>query len=78
MHGTPKQVADTMEEWFTTGSADGFNFMPPMFPDGLDDFVKLVIPELQRRGLYRQEYQGSTLRANLGLPRRENKFFLTQ
>jgi N-acetyl-S-(2-succino)cysteine monooxygenase len=65
--GTPSDVADLMSEWFTTGAADGFNFMAPYFPGGLDDFVALVIPELQRRGLYRTRYEGSTLRDNLGL-----------
>ena len=72
-HGTPKQVADMLEEWFTTGAADGFNFMAPVFPGGLTDFVELVIPELQHRGLYRTHYQGSTLRANLGLPQRDQQ-----
>jgi len=65
--GTPVDVADLMSEWFTTGAADGFNFMAPYFPGGLDDFVAIVIPELQRRGLYRTRYEGSTLRDNLGL-----------
>jgi len=68
-YGTPKQIADIFEEWTTTGAADGFNYMPPILPDELGDFVKLVIPELQRRGLYRTSYTGSTLRDNLGLPR---------
>lgn len=72
--GTPQQIADMMEEWFTTGAADGFNFLAPVFPAGLDEFVELVIPELQRRGLYRTRYEGNTLRANLGLPRRKNQF----
>jgi len=65
--GTPVQVADTMEEWFQSGAADGFNVLPPIFPDGLYDFVELVVPELQRRGLFRTRYEGSTLRDNLGL-----------
>jgi N-acetyl-S-(2-succino)cysteine monooxygenase len=73
-HGTPKQIADMMEEWFTTGAADGFNFMAPVFPDGLDDFVELVVPELQRRGLYRTHYQGNTLRSHLGLACRESQY----
>ena len=72
-HGTPKHVADMLEEWFTTGAADGFNFMAPVFPGGLTDFVELVIPELQHRGLYRTHYHGSTLRANLGLPQRDQQ-----
>jgi FMN-dependent oxidoreductase (nitrilotriacetate monooxygenase family) len=65
--GTPMKIADTMEEWFTTGAADGFNIQPPYMPDGAEDFVNLVIPELQRRGLFRTEYEGTTLRENLGL-----------
>jgi FMN-dependent oxidoreductase (nitrilotriacetate monooxygenase family) len=65
--GTPAMVADTMEEWFTTGAADGFLVQPPYMPQGAEDFVDLVIPELQRRGLFRTEYEGRTLRANLGL-----------
>jgi N-acetyl-S-(2-succino)cysteine monooxygenase len=71
--GTTTQVADAMEEWFTTGVADGFNFMAPVLPSGLDDFCRTVIPELQRRGLYRTRYEGRTLRENLGLPRRESR-----
>jgi alkanesulfonate monooxygenase SsuD/methylene tetrahydromethanopterin reductase-like flavin-dependent oxidoreductase (luciferase family) len=66
--GTPVQIADAMEERFSEGAADGFNVMPPLFPAGLEDFVTLVIPELQRRGLFRQDYEGQTLRANLGVP----------
>jgi hypothetical protein len=56
-----------MEEWFSTGAADGFNVQPPYMPAGAEDFVELVIPELQRRGLFRTEYEGQTLRENLGL-----------
>ncbi len=67
--GTPAQVADVMEHWFRGGAADGFNVMPAWLPGSLDDFVDMVIPELQRRGLFRTEYEGSTLRDNLGLPR---------
>jgi len=66
--GTPGQVADEMQRWFENGAADGFNVMPPILPDGLADFVDLVIPELQRRGLFRTAYEGTTLRENLGLP----------
>jgi alkanesulfonate monooxygenase SsuD/methylene tetrahydromethanopterin reductase-like flavin-dependent oxidoreductase (luciferase family) len=66
--GSAKDVVDVMEEWFTTGAADGFNVLPPFFPNSLDEFVELVVPELQRRGLYRTVYEGTTLRANLGLP----------
>jgi FMN-dependent oxidoreductase (nitrilotriacetate monooxygenase family) len=65
--GTPQLVADKMQEWFENGAADGFNFMAPALPGGLDDFLELVIPELQRRGLFRTEYAGSTLRSHLGL-----------
>ncbi|AJY76535.1 LLM class flavin-dependent oxidoreductase [Paenibacillus beijingensis] len=67
--GTPAQIADQLEEWFVSGAADGFNIMPPYLPGGLEDFVDLVVPELQRRGLFRTEYEGSTLRDNLGLKR---------
>ena len=65
--GTPSQIADQLEEWFINGGADGFNIMPPTFPEGLNDIVELVIPELQRRGLFRTEYESDTLRGNLGL-----------
>ncbi len=65
--GTPQLVADKMQEWFEQGAADGFNFMAPALPGGLDDFLELVIPELQRRGLFRTAYEGSTLRSHLGL-----------
>ncbi len=70
--GTPEQIADQMQEWFENGAADGFNVMPPYFPGGLDDFVDLVIPILQKRGLFRVEYTGKTLRENLGLKRPAN------
>ncbi|ALM82265.1 LLM class flavin-dependent oxidoreductase [Bordetella sp. N] len=66
--GTASQVADVLETWFKTEAADGFNVMPPSLPDGLTDFSELVIPELRRRGLFRERYEGSTLRENLGLP----------
>jgi alkanesulfonate monooxygenase len=64
-----------MEEWLMTEGSDGFNVMFPYLPRGLDDFVDKVVPELQRRALFRTDYEGSTLRANLGLPRPENRFF---
>ncbi|XXY25115.1 hypothetical protein WMF15_32815 [Sorangium sp. So ce233] len=67
--GSAEQIADELEAWFTQGGADGFNVMPPWLPGGLDDFVELVIPELRRRGLFRTEYEGRTLRENLGLSR---------
>jgi N-acetyl-S-(2-succino)cysteine monooxygenase len=63
--GSPKDVVDMMEEWFTTGAADGFNVLPPVFPNSLDEFVDLVVPELQRRGRFRTAYSGRTLRENL-------------
>jgi alkanesulfonate monooxygenase len=75
MVGTPAMIADEMEEWLTTEGSDGFNVMFPYLPGGLDDFVDKVIPELQRRELFRKEYAGTTLRENLGLPRPENRFF---
>jgi FMN-dependent oxidoreductase (nitrilotriacetate monooxygenase family) len=67
--GTPVQIADMMEEKFLAGTADGFMIQPPFFPDGLDNFVDLVIPILQERGLYRKDYEGVTLRDHLGLKR---------
>jgi FMN-dependent oxidoreductase (nitrilotriacetate monooxygenase family) len=67
--GTPAEVADMMEEWVAGRACDGFNIMPPVFPGSLVDFIELVIPELQRRGLYRTAYAGTTLRDNLGLTR---------
>ena len=66
--GTPAQIADTLQDWFENEGADGFNILPPWLPTGLTDFVDLVIPELQRRRLFRTEYEGRTLRENLGLP----------
>ena len=67
MVGTPKTIADEMEEWIETNASDGFTIMFPYLPGGLDDFVRGVIPELQRRGLFRREYEGKTLRENLGI-----------
>jgi len=78
MLGTPQMIADQMEEWLEGGACDGFNVMFPYLPGGLDDFVDKVVPELQRRGLFRKEYEGKTLRENLGLPRPENRFFTAQ
>ena len=72
--GTPEHVADVMEHWFLNGAADGFNVMPAWLPGSLDDFVDMVIPELQRRGLFRTEYEATTLRDNLGLPRPVSRF----
>jgi alkanesulfonate monooxygenase SsuD/methylene tetrahydromethanopterin reductase-like flavin-dependent oxidoreductase (luciferase family) len=65
--GTPERIADELEERFLNEGADGFNVMAPTFPGGFNDFVELVVPELQRRGLFRREYEGRTLRENLGL-----------
>jgi FMN-dependent oxidoreductase (nitrilotriacetate monooxygenase family) len=73
--GTPTTIADQMEEWFFSEACDGFNVMFPYLPGGLDDFVDCVVPELQRRGLFRRDYEGHTLRENLGLPRPANRFF---
>jgi FMN-dependent oxidoreductase (nitrilotriacetate monooxygenase family) len=73
--GTPAMIGDQMEEWLMGNACDGFNVMFPYVPGGLDDFVDQVVPELQRRGLFRREYEGRTLRENLGLPRPENQFF---
>jgi alkanesulfonate monooxygenase len=73
--GTPSTIADHMEEWLVSRGSDGFNVMFPYLPEGLDDFVDRVVPELQRRGLFRREYEGMTLRENLGLPRPQNRFF---
>jgi alkanesulfonate monooxygenase SsuD/methylene tetrahydromethanopterin reductase-like flavin-dependent oxidoreductase (luciferase family) len=72
--GTPKQIADHMEQWYIEEAADGFNIMPPYLPGALNDFVELVIPELQRRGLFRTEYTGRTLREHLGLPRPPSRY----
>jgi alkanesulfonate monooxygenase len=69
VRGSPQQIADHMEEWFRQDGCDGFNLMPPFLPGGLDDFVDLVLPELRRRGLFRTEYEGRTLREHLGLAR---------
>jgi alkanesulfonate monooxygenase len=73
--GTPQTIADQMEEWLTSRGSDGFNIMFPYLPQGLTDFVDRVVPELQRRGIFRTEYEGRTLRENLGLPRPKNRFF---
>ncbi|GJF31628.1 monooxygenase [Kitasatospora sp. NE20-6] len=71
--GTAVQVADTIEQWFTSGAADGFNIMPAVLPSGLEVFVDRVVPILQERGLFRTEYTGRTLREHYGLPRPENR-----
>jgi len=71
--GTPEQVADAIQLWWENGAADGFNVMPPVLPSGLTAFVDHVVPILQRRGLFRSEYEGKTLRENYGLPRPPNR-----
>ena len=72
--GSPEQVADTMTEWFLAGAADGFNIMPDMFPSGCEIFVDEVVPLLQRRGVFRTDYAGPTLRDHLGLPYPESQY----
>jgi FMN-dependent oxidoreductase (nitrilotriacetate monooxygenase family) len=72
--GNPAEVADYIEEWFVQEAADGFNIFPPFVPGSVEAFTALVVPELQRRGLYRTEYSGSTFRDHLGLPRPANRF----
>ncbi|CUR68900.1 LLM class flavin-dependent oxidoreductase [Achromobacter xylosoxidans] len=67
--GTPQSVADQLQQWFEEDGADGFNIMSPWLPGGLDDFIELALPELRRRGLFRTEYSGATLRQHLGLAR---------
>jgi len=65
--GTPKTIVDSMQEWVEAGAADGFNLCPPVLPLGLDEFVRMVLPELRARGMFRDEYGGTTLRDHLGL-----------
>lgn len=67
--GTPASIADQLQQWFEEGAADGFNIMSPWLPGGLDDFIEGVLPELRRRGLFRSEYEGRTLREHMGLER---------
>jgi alkanesulfonate monooxygenase len=73
--GSAKTIADEMQHWLEAEACDGFNIMFPTIPGGVEDFVRLVVPELQRRGIFRQEYAGTTLRDHLGLPRPRNQFF---
>ncbi len=73
--GTPGEIADSMQEWLESKGSDGFNVMFHTVPEGLDDFVDLVVPELTRRGIYREAYEGTTLREHLGLQRPGNRFF---
>ncbi|MCH9671918.1 MAG: LLM class flavin-dependent oxidoreductase [Gammaproteobacteria bacterium] len=76
MVGTAPMIADEMQAWLEERGSDGFNCMFPWLPGGLTDFVDKVVPELQRRGIFRKAYEGKTLRDHLGLPRPENRFFV--
>ena len=76
--GTPEQIADAIADWFQNEAADGFNLMPPVLPTGLTEFIDQVVPILQKRGLFRTDYEGRTLRENLGLRRPPNRFALAQ
>ncbi|MBK1657495.1 LLM class flavin-dependent oxidoreductase [Paracraurococcus ruber] len=73
--GTPEEVADTLQLWFEAEACDGFNVLPAWFPGAFDEFVDQVVPILQRRGLYRRDYTGNTLRDHLGLPRPRSRLF---
>lgn len=72
--GTPAQLADHFVKWFEEGASDGFNLMPPLLPEGLDVFVDQVVPILQERGFFKEEYEGSTLRDHLGIPKPGNRY----
>lgn len=72
--GTPEQIADTVEHWFRNGAADGFTLMPDVLPSGLETFVDHVVPELRRRGIFRHDYAGSSLRDHFGLPRPPSRY----
>jgi alkanesulfonate monooxygenase SsuD/methylene tetrahydromethanopterin reductase-like flavin-dependent oxidoreductase (luciferase family) len=72
--GTPELVADHIVQWAEAGAADGFNIMPPYLPGGLTDFVEHVVPLLQRRGVFRRDYEGAMLRDHYGLPRPASRF----
>jgi FMN-dependent oxidoreductase (nitrilotriacetate monooxygenase family) len=72
--GTAADIADSLEHWYKSGAADGFNILSLTHPDGFVDFCNLVVPELQRRGLFRTAYEGVTLRENLGLQRPANRY----
>jgi FMN-dependent oxidoreductase (nitrilotriacetate monooxygenase family) len=76
--GSAKTIADEMQHWLESDACDGFNIMFPTIPGGVEDFVRLVVPELQSRGIFRKEYAGTTLREHLGLPRPGNQFFESQ
>jgi FMN-dependent oxidoreductase (nitrilotriacetate monooxygenase family) len=72
--GTPADIVDDMQEWIEGGAADGFNLCPPVLPLDLDEFVELVLPEMRRRGMFRTEYAGPTLRDQLGLKKPKNRY----
>lgn len=72
--GDPTRIADVMQDWFEAGACDGFTLLFPFYPRPLLDFCTLVVPELQRRGLFRTEYEGTTLRENLGVPVPPNRY----
>ncbi|MQT14632.1 LLM class flavin-dependent oxidoreductase [Segnochrobactrum spirostomi] len=74
VYGSPVEVADQLEDWFVAGGCDGYNIAPAHAPQGFTDFFSAVVPELQRRGLVRTRYEGSTLRENLGLPRPATRY----
>ena len=72
--GTPDQVVDTIVSWFEGGAADGFNIMAPALPSGLETFIEHVLPILRSKGLFREDYQGATLREHYGIPVPANQF----
>lgn len=72
--GTPEQIADNIQHWFENGAADGFNVMPLRLTGGFDVFADDVVPILRKRGLFREDYTGSTLRDHYGLPRPDSQF----
>jgi alkanesulfonate monooxygenase SsuD/methylene tetrahydromethanopterin reductase-like flavin-dependent oxidoreductase (luciferase family) len=76
--GTAADLVDEMEAWVSEGAADGFNICPPVLPLSLDDFNDMVMPELRRRRMFRSEYEGRTLRDNLGLPMPGNRYSLSE
>jgi alkanesulfonate monooxygenase SsuD/methylene tetrahydromethanopterin reductase-like flavin-dependent oxidoreductase (luciferase family) len=72
--GAPEQIADRMRQWAESGAADGFNVMPPWLTGGFDIFADEVVPILRRRGLFRTDYEGATLREHYGLPRPDSQY----
>ena len=73
--GTPEKIADDMGTWLAEGACDGFTITFPYLPQGLEDVTRRLVPELQRRGIFRSDYEGTTLREHLGLPRPKNQFY---